>query len=208
MVFLVFRRFLEHPSVILLPMSQSLIMPVTTRFDDPSTNQASQQLPDHVRVAAADIANLAATAAQGNTWTLSGSGIFSWSVFRLYKASLFVQGSIDSGLPYALELSYLRRVTAQQIADASVQQMQRLGFGQSEQLQAWHEQLLGLLPDVALGDRLIGLFVPGREVVFFDATTRLGLIDDPVFTEGFAAIWLDPRTEGQALRRALLGLAR
>ena len=188
-------------------MSQALIMPVSTRFDDPSTRQAAQQLPEHVLIAGADIANCAAAAAQGHAWKLSGSGVFSWSVFRLYRASLFVQGSIDSGLPYALELSYLRRVSAQQIADTSVQQMQRLGFGQSEQLQAWREQLLGLLPNVALGDRLIGLFVPGREVVFFDATRRLGVISDPVFAEGFAAIWLDPRTEGQALRQSLLGLA-
>lgn len=183
-------------------MSQTLIMPVTNRFDDASTSQAMQQLPEHV-LASADAMGLVQP---GHPWTLSGSGVFSWSVFRLYRASLFVQGSYDSGYPYALQLSYLRRVTAQQIADTSVDQMQRLGFGSPEQLKAWHQQLLGLLPDVALGDRLIGLFVPGREVVFFDANRRLGSVEDAVFTEGFAAIWLDPRTQGQALRLALLGI--
>src|SRR5690554_5444824 len=122
------------------------IMPVSTSFDDQSaagkgvldsresdqkgaaaaqsgeqTPSQAQQLPRHVQ------------AFEPGTWTLSGCGVFSWSVFRLYRASLFVQGTVDSGRPYALLLSYLRKVTAQQIADTSVQQFERLGFGSSEQ---------------------------------------------------------------------------
>ena len=182
-------------------MSQTLIMPVTTRFDDPLGNPALHRLPEHV------LSSATGRQSGNPPWTLSGSGVFSWSVFRLYTASLFVQGAVDSGHPYALMLSYLRRVAAVQIADVSVQQMQRLGFGTPEQLSTWRAQLLGFLPDVVLGDRLVGLFVPGHRVEFFDANGKIGSIDDPVFVDGFAAIWLDPRTEGQGLRRALLGLA-
>lgn len=152
------------------------------------------QLPAHIQ------------AFEPGDWTLSGCGVFSWSVFRLYRACLYVRGSLESGQPYALVLSYLRKVTAQQIADTSVQQFERLGFGTPEQRTQWGSVLLQLLPDVTLGDQLTGLFYPDQKVVFFDGTRRLGVVEDAEFARAFAAIWLDPRTQGQALRKALLGL--
>lgn len=180
--------------VTLLLMSQKLIMPLSTEFDD-SPVAAEQLLPRCV------------LASNPGPWVLSGSGVFSWSVFRFYKASLFRQAPVDKGGVFALQLEYLRRVTAQQIADTSVQEMQRLEFGDEKRLQAWAQRLVEILPDVSLGDRLVGVFFPGSKVEFFSADKMLGAVEDSVFAEAFAAIWLDPRTKGQALRKALLGLA-
>lgn len=193
-------------------------MPVSSSFDDhsaagkgildsrePGQKQGAVASSRDQTVSQAHLPRHVQSFEQGH-WTFSGCGVFSWSVFRLYRASLFVQGSVDSGRPFALQLSYLRKVTAQQIADTSVQEFRRLELGSAEQQQQWGRVLLSLLPDVAMGDHLIGLFYPNQKVEFFDGSRHLGTVDDPAFAQAFAAIWLDPRTKGQALRKALLGL--
>lgn len=177
-------------------------MPVSSSFDDPSARtegaiKAATQPGDALPPSVLTV--------DSGPWILSGSGVFSWSVFRLYRASLFVQDSLDSGKPFALMLSYLRRVTALQIADTSSGEFARLGFGCEQDRARWHAQMIGLLPDVGLGDTLVGLFVPEQRVTFFDAGHCLGSMEDPLFVKAFASIWLDPRTQGPALRKALLG---
>jgi hypothetical protein len=62
-----------------------------------------------------------------------------------------------------------------------------------------------MIPNVALGDRLLGWFVPESGVQFFSATQSLGNIQDPEFVRMFSAIWLDERTRSPQLRLALLG---
>jgi hypothetical protein len=62
-----------------------------------------------------------------------------------------------------------------------------------------------LFPDVAAGDSLSGLYLPGRGARFFHNGEPLGEIDDAQFARAFFSIWLDPRTSAPDLRAALLG---
>lgn len=149
-------------------------------------------------------------------WCVQGQGLFTWSVFRVYRAALHVQGepalnpqTVLSGEapPYALDLNYLRNVSADQIVQTSVQEMERLCDVDQDRLASWGEQLRAILPDVTLGDRLIGLFRPGRGVSFFGRDQELGHIEDAAFAVAFAAVWLDEETRAPALRAALLGSA-
>jgi hypothetical protein len=62
-----------------------------------------------------------------------------------------------------------------------------------------------MIPDVCLGDRLLGWFMPGNQVEFFSASEVLGFIQDSDFVRMFSGIWLDERTRSPQLRQALLG---
>lgn len=167
-------------------------MPVSTGFDD-----APQIAP----------LPLSLTERFAGNWHVHGQGLFTWSVFRVYRAALHVtgEGFAADGL-YALDLNYLRNVTAEQIAQTSVDEMQRIAGVDAETAERWGELLLGILPDVKLGDRLVGVFEPGVGVAFFNRDGALGEIKDPGFVDAFAAVWLDEQTRAPALRAKLLGL--
>ena len=102
----------------------------------------------------------------------------------------------------------MRNLPAEMIISASMQELARLRNPSAELLQTWSEALQRIVPDVGLNDRLIGCFIPGQTVKFYSANALLGEVSDPVFAEGFAAIWLDPETRSSTLREALLGLPR
>ena len=125
----------------------------------------------------------------------------------MYRARLFVSGSAyEVDQPFILDLCYLRTLPAEMIISASLDELKRLRNPAPALLQSWSEALRRIVPDVGLNDRLVGLFIPGKAVKFYSASRSLGEINDPLFVEGFAAIWLDPATRNKALREALLGL--
>lgn len=143
-----------------------------------------------------------------------GEGVFNWSVFRFYRAKLLNNsGVFDAAEQYALEIVYLRKITAEQIAHATASEIQRLGqLGVTacaaitpEQVLEWQMRLKQILHDVTLGDRLLGVFKPQQGVWFYDTQTCLGQIQDPAFVAAFTAIWLDPQTRAKTLRTQLLG---
>ena len=170
-------------------------MPASKRFDDVSPSaQALAGLSEVVRQALP------------GGWQLNGEAVFSWSVFRLYRARLYTLGVFAPTAPYALDFAYLRNLPATQIVSTSVEEIQSLRAPGPQTLSRWAEALAAILPDVGLGDHLTGLFIPGEGVRFFSAVTELGEIADPDFAEAFGAIWLDPATRSPAVRAALLGL--
>ena len=170
-------------------------MPASLSFDDVSSLFRSPDLPEHV------------VAQAGSAWKVCGEGVFSWSVFKFYRIRLLSRtGHFDATQPHLLDLAYLRKLSAQQIITISLQEIQRLVAPSAEQLASWRHALEAIVPDVGLGDRLLGWFVPGKGVYFFSARAELEPILEPAFANAFAAIWLDPKTQRPALRLALLGL--
>lgn len=139
---------------------------------------------------------------------LAGTGRLTWFGFHVYDASLYVQGGLDPGdpaaRPFVLELRYARRLKGAAIADASRDEMQRLGLGSVTQRAAWHSTMTRLFPDVEEGQRLAGVNLPGRGARFYFDGRLLGAVDDPLFARAFFAIWLDERTREPQLREALL----
>ncbi len=139
-------------------------------------------------------------------WAVCGSGVLTWSVFRLYRATLHAPGGqFDASRPFALDLTYLRRIPASQIVERSIEEIRRLRVQDDELLARWQDALAMLIPDVSLGSRLVGIFDPEGAVVFYFDSRRLGDIRDTQFAEAFAAIWLDPQTRSPELRAKLLG---
>jgi hypothetical protein len=171
------------------------MMPLATKTNDSIRHATSDNgLPEAFSQSCDDL------------WHLCGEGIFSWSVFRFYRARLLTQsGVFDSAKPFLLDLRYLRALTGQQIVSTSIDEIARLFELGEEHRSVWSEALNAMIPNVTLGDRLLGWFVPESGVQFFSATQRLGHIQDPEFVRMFSAIWLDERTRSPQLRLALLG---
>jgi hypothetical protein len=142
--------------------------------------------------------------------TVIGSGSFRWFGLKLYDASLWaVRSSFNSdnwqSTPLALELNYARSLEGRRIAEASIDEMKKLGIGTSAQHKAWDDAMKQIFPDVDKTTQLTGLYVPGQPTRFFRNGSPVGEITDPAFGAAFFAIWLHPKTTAPKLRSALLG---
>lgn len=140
---------------------------------------------------------------------LSGEGSFRWFGLKIYDAKLWIS---DKGLntadlhstPFALNLRYARCLKGKKIADASSEQIQKLGLGSSQQRATWQVRMEQLFPDVEDGSNLTGLYLPNEGTHFFLDGKLLGTIADADFANAFFAIWLSPSTSAPQLRDALL----
>lgn len=144
---------------------------------------------------------------------LGGSGRLTWWGFQVYDAHLFVPSrGLDPAnftrTPFVLELTYKRELSGKAIADASRDEILRLGFGSADARTRWHAEMARLFPDVKAGSTLAGVNLPGKGVRFYADGKRVGSIDEPEFARAFFAIWLDERTAAPRLRDSLLQEAR
>ena len=140
---------------------------------------------------------------------LAGQGSYSYFGLKIYDAQLWVgaqgyQASAPETHKFVLELRYARQLNGQKIAQASADQMEKIGAGTPEQRQAWLVRMSRLFPDVKAGTRLGGVFLPGQGARFYLDGQFLDEVPDPAFARAFFAIWLAPASTAQRLRDALL----
>lgn len=159
---------------------------------------------------------LSATAAAGWQQTLPGarvvgSGEFSWFGFKLYNARLWSPVTpLAADTPFALELTYRRRISRDDLVQASLDEIKRLSGSavSAEQLSRWQAQMQQSFVDVQAGTVITGVFLPGQGAQFFVDQQLRHEVRDPAFARAFFDIWLDPRTRNPELRRQLLGQAK
>ncbi len=144
---------------------------------------------------------------------LLGSGRMTWYGLHVYDAALWsaaasphARSPLDLSLPFALALRYSRDFDGGRIAQRSLAEIERLGFGTPEQRRRWLAAMRALFPDVRAGETLTGLYRPGDGAEFFHQDRRIGSIDDPDFARAFFSIWIDPRTRAPRLREQLMGI--
>jgi len=140
--------------------------------------------------------------------TLKGSGTYRWFGLSIYDATLWTGplGWRDlQDQKVALDLRYARGLMGKKIADASVQEMEKLQQGSTSQRQRWGQQMTALFPDVKEGTHITGIYLPNESVRFYLDGQWLGEIRDADFARAFFAIWLDPKTSAPDLRKKLLG---
>lgn len=104
-----------------------------------------------------------------------------------------------------MDLHYLRNFRGRDIAERSIAEMRRLGSFSEAQAQRWLLAMQAVFPDVAAGDRLTGVHLPGRGAQFYANGEPTGEIADPEFARLFFGIWLSEQTSAPKLRLALLG---
>ena len=127
-----------------------------------------------------------------------------WNVF---DAALYSEtGSYDENDTFALDLTYLRRLSATSIVDKTMEEFRRLNPDLSaEQASLWKEQLLDIIPDVRKGTNITGVRTADGFTDFYSAGKSLGSVRDREFTQGFFAIWLGKSTAKPGLRKKLIG---
>jgi len=140
---------------------------------------------------------------------LAGQGVFTWWGMTIYQASLWVgpagyRPAAPTAAPFVLDLRYARALNGRKIAEASADQMEKIGAGSPAQRQAWLQQMLTIFPDVKEGNHIAGLYLPGGGARFYLDGKLLADVADVDFARAFFAIWLDPATTGKELRQSLL----
>ena len=139
---------------------------------------------------------------------LAGEGQMRFLGLRIYDARLWVGERFDAadfGLyPLALELTYHRRFTGAAIAQRTIEEIKRQGKVASGKAEEWQKALVSIFPDIQPGDRLTGLYEPGKGMRLWRASQSVGAIDDPELARRFFGIWLSSRTSEPGLRSALL----
>ena len=147
-------------------------------------------------------------------WTSNGSGILTWSVFSIYRATLWSVGALAmsgdriSNPGFALQFEYLRNISADYILEASQRELKRLALHDAESISSWIAAMREIIPDTSRGDLLWIVFMPGHGVRFlsqkFSQSELLGEIQDAQFCQAFADIWFHPECHSAKLRRSLL----
>ena len=142
---------------------------------------------------------------------LAGEGEFTWFGMRIYDAQLWVgplgyQDAMPETAPFVLELRYARALDGGKIAEASEEQMQKIGAGTPQQRQAWLATMRRIFPDVKQGQRLAAAWRAGVSpgVRFYLDGKVLADVPDGDFARAFFAIWLSPASTAPKLRGALL----
>lgn len=136
-----------------------------------------------------------------------GEGRLSFMMWDIYDARLYAPaGSWSKEKPFALELSYLREVSGEKIADRSVEEMRNQGYTNEVKLADWHTQMRDIFPDVNEGNILTGVYANNGETIFYKDDNEIGRISDPEFGLQFFNIWLSEKTSAPDLRRKLLGM--
>jgi hypothetical protein len=136
---------------------------------------------------------------------LAGQGTFTWFGLKIYDAELWVgDKGYAPGEPFVLDLRYARKLSGVKIAEASAEQMEKIGAGTAVQRAAWLARMKEIFPDVKEGSRISGVFLPASGARFYLDGRPLASVPDPDFARAFFAIWLDPKTTARPLRSALL----
>lgn len=141
---------------------------------------------------------------------LHGRGEMSFLGRTIYEARLWVSDGFRpdayAQLPLALELTYALALPGRRLAARSLEEMQRQRTLTPAQRSRWLTAMEQAFPDVARGDSLLGVLLPGRGARFFHNGEPRGEVADPEFATLFFGVWLSPRTSEPALRSMLLGV--
>ncbi len=109
--------------------------------------------------------------------------------------------------PFALDITYARRLEGDAIAERSIAEMRRIGSFDDEQARQWQAMMKRAFPDVTTNERLLGLNDGQGLVRFFHNGQLTAELKDALYARLFFGIWLAPQTSALGLRNALLGLS-
>lgn len=184
--------------ILLLPillLANLLLPPAALAQAAPPQANPAMVVPEHIRQALPEA-------------RLAGKGKHTWFGLLIYDAALWVGKQGYAGHqakePFVLELRYARSLGGMRIAQASIEQMQKVGVGSSAQHASWLASMQATFPDVQEGTRLCAWFAPKAATRFFLNGKPLSEIADPEFGPAFAAIWLSSASTAPHLREALL----
>ena len=144
-----------------------------------------------------------------------GSGelrVFGFSIYsaQFWSSRLIAGETLGADVPFALELTYRRAISRDDLVEASLKEIRRLSpSGLDAELMAhWESEMFQAFVDVRAGDRITGVYMPGEGARFYVGEHLRHVVSDVAFAKAFFSIWLDPRTRNPELRAQLLGAAK
>ncbi len=146
---------------------------------------------------------------QGYPLRMVGAGELRWLGLAIYEASLWTStgryAGFGPGETVALSLDYQRAFKRDALIGITETAWRRLGHPDAARRERWLAELRRGWSDVAAGQNVTTVVIPGGPTHFYDRGGRFARVDDPDFGPAFLAIWLDPRSVVAELRIQLLG---
>lgn len=143
---------------------------------------------------------------------LLGVGEFRFLGFAVYQAQFWsvdatLERPLNMDAPFALELTYRRAISRDDLVDTSIKEIRRLARTPYDPslLARWQQEMTSAFVDVRPGERITGVFLPGEGAEFYVADALQHKVPDEDFARAFFSIWLDERTRNPKLRAQLLG---
>ena len=138
----------------------------------------------------------------------AGSTRLKFLGLSIYDARLWVapgfQANNFAQYALALELTYLRALKGNLIAERSLKEMRRAGNVPAATEQRWLAAMQDAFPDVKEGDRITGIHLPKVGARFYFNGQLRATVKDVAFSQQFFGIWLSPTTSEPRLRTELL----
>jgi methyl coenzyme M reductase subunit D len=94
------------------------------------------------------------------------------------------------------------------IAQRSVDEIHKQRALSAEKKQKWFSALQALIPDVRSGERLTGVYTPGKGMKLLHQDRTVGEVADAELAQRFFGIWLAAETSQRQLRQRLLAGAQ
>ncbi|MHC8299794.1 chalcone isomerase family protein [Pseudomonas sp. ZS1P83] len=138
--------------------------------------------------------------------------VFGFSIYsaQFWSPRLIAGEPLGADVPFALELTYSRAISRDDLVEASIKEIRRLSPNSlnSELMARWEWEMQQAFVDVRAGDRITGVYMPGEGARFYVGENLQHVVRDDAFAKAFFSIWLDPRTRNPELRAQLLGAAK
>jgi hypothetical protein len=133
-----------------------------------------------------------------------GKGNLSKLIWNVYDATLYApSGNYNSKPPYALSLDYNMDIDGKDIAERSLDEIQKQGY-KGNKGQIWLQQMTNIFPNVDENTRLTAICTTNGTTLFYKNTTKIGEVKDKDFCSYFFGIWLAQNTSEPDLRKSLL----
>ena len=137
-----------------------------------------------------------------------GAGRMRYLLWDVFDATLWAPAGFRGAQyfehAFALELRYLRKLSAASLVDSSLQEMRRMGRLDPSKEAPWTAAMQSAFVDVQAGDRITGVHSPGVGARFYFNGSLRATVEDAAFARAFFGIWLSPATSEPRLRSALL----
>jgi len=149
---------------------------------------------------------------EGKTVKLNGMGLRKKMMFKVYVAGLYVENPsrdaaalISADEVKGMRLSMLRTLAGTKITEAIDEGFERNSKAQKDALRGRLAKLDAMFPDVAEGDDIWLIYLPGKGTAVKVKGAEKGVIEGKDFADALFAVWLGPNPVQDDLKKALLG---
>jgi hypothetical protein len=121
----------------------------------------------------------------------------------VYRISFWSDSGSWQTAPYALSITYDMGFSADELADRTYVEMQKVSDLPPAQLKAYSDNLRTIYPAIRKGERVTALRIKSG-TVFYHNGKRIGKISAPSFADAFFSIWLSPKSSEPDMQQQLL----